>query len=42
MKILWEGIESLSIRELREACQERGMRAHGLESWRYTKQLKVR
>jgi len=29
-RILWEGIESLTKMELREACQERGMRSTGL------------
>lgn len=28
--ILWEGIDSLNIDELRKACAERGMRASGL------------
>jgi len=39
-RILWEGIESLTLQELREACQVRGMRAHGLPGARYKKQLK--
>lgn len=39
-RILWEGIDSLSIDELKDACQVRGMQAHGLPSWRYSKQLK--
>lgn len=38
-RILWEGVESLTIQELREACQTRGMRATGLPSSRYSKQL---
>jgi LETM1-like protein len=28
--ILWEGIDSLTLDELRKACAERGMRATGL------------
>lgn len=28
--ILWEGIDSLTLDELRKACAERGMRAIGL------------
>ena len=39
-RILWEGIDSLTLQELREACQVRGMRAHGLPGARYKKQLK--
>lgn len=38
-RILWEGIESLTTSELRDACQVRGMRAHGLPSTVYSKQL---
>jgi len=34
-RILWEGIESLSKMELREACQERGMRSTGLSKNAY-------
>lgn len=39
-RILWEGIEGLNLQELRDACQVRGMRAHGLSRARYMKQLK--
>lgn len=38
-KILWEGVESLTTEELREACQQRGMRAHGLSRVSYGRQL---
>jgi LETM1 and EF-hand domain-containing protein 1 len=38
-RILWEGLHSLSLTELREACRERGMRAHGLREDTYRKQL---
>jgi len=34
-KILWEGIDSLTKMELREACQERGMRSTGLSKESY-------
>jgi LETM1 and EF-hand domain-containing protein 1, mitochondrial len=34
-KILWEGIDSLTKMELREACQERGMRSTGLSKDAY-------
>ena len=34
-RILWEGIESLTKMELREACQERGMRSIGLSKSAY-------
>lgn len=34
-RILWEGIESLTKMELREACQERGMRSTGLSKDAY-------
>jgi hypothetical protein len=37
--ILWEGIDSLTIPEIREACQDRGMRATGLSNYAYKKQL---
>jgi len=39
-RILWEGVESLTLLELREACQERGMRAHGLNEFIYKRQLR--
>jgi LETM1 and EF-hand domain-containing protein 1 len=39
-QILWEGIDSLTVLELREACRDRGMRAHGMNTVRYEKQLK--
>ena len=38
-RILWEGIDSLTKMELREACQERGMRSTGLSKEAYTKSL---
>ena len=38
-RILWEGIDSLTMLELREACQERGMRAIGLTAYGYNRQL---
>lgn len=38
-RIMWEGPESLSTAELREACQERGMRATGLHPVVYRRQL---
>ncbi len=38
-RILWEGINTLTTLELREACQERGMRAIGLTSFGYKHQL---
>jgi LETM1-like protein len=38
-KILWEGIESLTKMELREACQERGMRSTGLSKEAYKRNL---
>mmetsp|Transcript_14511 Transcript_14511/g.41763 ORF Transcript_14511/g.41763 Transcript_14511/m.41763 type:complete len:1046 (+) Transcript_14511:61-3198(+) len=34
-RILWEGIDSLTKMELREACQERGMRSTGLSKEAY-------
>eukprot|EP00594_Rhizosolenia_setigera_P018174 CAMPEP_0178967436 /NCGR_PEP_ID=MMETSP0789-20121207/17592_1 /TAXON_ID=3005 /ORGANISM="Rhizosolenia setigera, Strain CCMP 1694" /LENGTH=1076 /DNA_ID=CAMNT_0020653043 /DNA_START=415 /DNA_END=3641 /DNA_ORIENTATION=+ len=34
-RILWEGIDSLTKMELREACQERGMRSTGLSKNAY-------
>jgi LETM1 and EF-hand domain-containing protein 1 len=39
-RILWEGIDQLTLLELRDACRDRGMRAHGLNQTRYQKQLK--
>ena len=38
-KILWEGINSLTKMELREACQERGMRSTGLSKEAYRESL---
>jgi hypothetical protein len=38
-RILWEGINSLTKMELREACQERGMRSTGLSKDAYIKAL---
>ena len=38
-QILWEGIDSLNLRELKEACQERGMRATGMLKADYRRQL---
>ena len=38
-RILWEGINSLTKMELREACQERGMRSTGLSKDAYKKAL---
>ncbi len=38
-RILWEGIDSLTKMELREACQERGMRSTGLSKEAYKKSL---
>lgn len=38
-RILWEGIDSLTKMELREACQERGMRSTGLSKDAYIKAL---
>lgn len=38
-RILWEGIDSLTTQELREACQERGMRSVGLTKFGYKRQL---
>lgn len=38
-RILWEGIESLTMLELREACNERGMRTIGLTEYGYKRQL---
>merc|ERR1712151_470126 len=38
-RILWEGIESLTKQELREACRERGMRSTGLKKEAYKKAL---
>ena len=38
-RILWEGIDSLTKMELREACQERGMRSTGLSKDAYKKAL---
>lgn len=39
-RILWEGIEALDKMELREACQERGMRSTGLSKEAYRTALK--
>jgi LETM1 and EF-hand domain-containing protein 1, mitochondrial len=38
-RILWEGIDSLTKMELREACQERGMRSTGLSKEAYRRAL---
>lgn len=38
-RILWEGIHSLTKMELREACQERGMRSTGLSKDAYKRAL---
>jgi len=38
-RILWEGIDSLTKMELREACQERGMRSVGLSKDSYKRAL---
>jgi LETM1-like protein len=38
-RILWEGIETLTKQELREACQERGMRSTGLSKEAYRRSL---
>lgn len=38
-RILWEGIETLTVNELRDACQERGMRASELSEMEYNVQL---
>jgi LETM1 and EF-hand domain-containing protein 1, mitochondrial len=38
-RILWEGIDSLTKMELREACQERGMRSTGLSKDAYKRAL---
>lgn len=38
-RILWEGIDSLTKMELREACQERGMRSTGLSKEAYKRAL---
>jgi LETM1-like protein len=38
-RILWEGISSLTKMELREACQERGMRSTGLSKDAYREAL---
>lgn len=38
-RILWEGIDSLNKMELREACQERGMRSTGLSKDAYKRSL---
>eukprot|EP00571_Detonula_confervacea_P010644 CAMPEP_0172306976 /NCGR_PEP_ID=MMETSP1058-20130122/7927_1 /TAXON_ID=83371 /ORGANISM="Detonula confervacea, Strain CCMP 353" /LENGTH=721 /DNA_ID=CAMNT_0013019031 /DNA_START=532 /DNA_END=2697 /DNA_ORIENTATION=- len=38
-RILWEGIDSLTKMELREACRERGMRSTGLSKDAYKKAL---
>lgn len=38
-RILWEGIDSLTKMELREACRERGMRSTGLSKDAYKRML---
>lgn len=40
-RILWEGIDSLTKMELREACQERGMRSTGLSKDSYKRALQM-
>ena len=37
--ILWEGLDSLSISELKQACEDRGMRATGMLKKDYQRQL---
>jgi LETM1 and EF-hand domain-containing protein 1 len=39
-RIVWEGVDSLSAQELKDACRERGMHATGLNTFGYRKQLK--
>lgn len=39
-RILWEGLDSLTPYEVREACQERGMSAFGLTDFEYKRQLR--
>lgn len=39
-RILWEGLDSLTKMELREACQDRGMRSTGLSKDAYKQALK--
>jgi len=39
-RILWEGVDSLTKTELREACRERGMRSTGLSKESYKKSIK--
>lgn len=39
-RILWEGLDSLTTYEVREACQERGMSAYGLSDFEYKRQLR--
>lgn len=39
-RILWEGLDSLTPYEVREACQERGMSAFGLTDFQYKRQLR--
>ena len=39
-RILWEGLDSLTLDELRSACQERGMRSVDLNEYAYKLQLK--
>jgi hypothetical protein len=38
-RILWEGIDALTKMELREACQERGMRSTGMSKEAYKRSL---
>ena len=39
-RIVWEGVGSLTAQELKDACRERGMRATGLNTFGYRKQIK--
>ena len=38
-RILWEGIDHMTVQELADACQERGMRSLGLSEYAYKLQL---
>ncbi len=39
-RILWEGLDSLSVTELRDACRDRGMRGTDLSNLEYSYQLR--
>ena len=39
-RILWEGMDAMTLFELQEACADRGMRATGLSRAAYARQLK--